>query len=116
MKFLDIYPCIVDNNKEERKGIIKKYGHLNLKLEGKNQLGEKVIVLVNKQRIIMAVFLYNGIIKRYAYNKDGEFLCCCPVGIWKEPKDKEHSFALQLMADMDKQTMEQLSKGGCVYA
>ena len=87
-----------------------------MKLEGKNQLDEKVIILVNEKRIIMAVFLYNGIIKRYAYNKDGEFLCCCPVGIRKEQKDIKHSFALQLMADMDKQTIEQLSKGGCFYA
>ena len=96
--------------------MVQEYGKQNLKLEGKNQLDEKVIILVNEKRIIMAVFLYNGIIKRYAYNKDGEFLCCCPVGIWKEQKDIEHSFALQLMADMDKQTIEQLSKGGCFYA
>ena len=115
MSFLEIYPCIIDSNEAGRKSIIEKYGKQNLKLEGKNQLDEKVIILINEQRIIMAVFLYNGIIKRYAYNQEGQFLCCCPVGVWKEPKDKENSFALCLMEDMDKQTMEQLSKGGCVY-
>ena len=115
MSFLEIYPCIIDSNEAGRKSIIEKYGKQNLKLEGKNQLDEKVIILINEQRIIMAVFLYNGIIKRYAYNQEGQFLCCCPVGVWKEPKDKENSFALCLREDMDKQTMEQLSKGGCVY-
>lgn len=115
MSFLDVYPRIVNNNKEERKRIMKEYGHLDLKLEGKNQLDEKVVILVNKKRIIMAVFLYSGIIKRYAYNQEGQLLCCCPIGTWKEPEDKEHSFALRLMADRDRQTIEQLSKGGCVY-